>query len=118
MLDIFKKQFTGDITLQRVLKNVYGLNNSKISQILIRFNLPFKVLLKNISNSEKLLISDLIKSKFFIENTLKKIRSENLTKQIKSGSIRGFRNKMGLPVRGQRTHSNGRTKKKFKKVKG
>ena len=60
------------------------------------------------------MIVNVIRTNYLIEENLRKKIKSNIQEYIDNGSIRGFRHRHGLPVRGQRTHTNAKTQKKRK----
>ena len=103
-----------DKPIRIALTKLYGIGNKTACQICNYLGFSHKLKIKDLSDDEHELLIAYIKNNYIIEDNLKKIIRENLNHYLKNSSLKGFRHKNGLPVRGQRTCSNGRTKKKFK----
>jgi len=93
------------------LTYLYGIGRSKSLSILKRAGVnPMKK--ANILTSEELSkVRKIIENQEKVEGDLKKEVSMNIKRLIEIGSYRGSRHRKGLPVRGQRTHSNARTRR-------
>ena len=70
--------------------------------------------LSNLSKDKIKLISDFIDNTFTIGSKLSQEKVVNIKRLIKMSSYRGFRHVQGLPSRGQRTHTNAKTSRKFR----
>ena len=98
------------------LRYIYGVGPTNALQILERTNVdPFKKV-KELSDSELNSIRDLIDKEYIVEGGLRKQIQLNIKRLIDIGSYRGLRHKKGLPVNGQRTKTNARTRKGVKKT--
>jgi Ribosomal protein S13 len=73
---------------------------------------------KDLTPEEIKAIEDVIREKYVVEGDLRKIIANNIKKLIEINCYRGIRHKRGLPVRGQRTRTNARTRKGPKKTVG
>jgi small subunit ribosomal protein S13 len=89
-----------------------GLARSKI--ICARLGILLDTKLGNLSKDEIKSISDFIDNYYIIGNKLVREKTTNIKKLIKISCYRGFRHVKGLPSRGQRTHTNAKTSRKFK----
>ncbi len=69
------------------------------------------VRVRNLSESEISQLREIIERKYRIEGDLRRETTQNIKRLMDIGSYRGIRHRRGLPVRGQRTHTNARTKK-------
>lgn len=96
------------------LTKLYGIGNKTASDICDYMGFSQKLKIKDLSDKQHDFLIAHIKKNYIIEDNLRKIVRENLNHYLKNSSLKGYRHKHGLPVRGQRTCSNGRTKKKFK----
>jgi small subunit ribosomal protein S13 len=92
-----------------VMRNIYGVNYfmSKAIMRMLGFSLSTKI--GNISSFYLNFISDFFISYFLVERGLRKYRNNIFLQRRESGSISGYRLFKGLPVNGQRTHTNART---------
>ncbi|MBI3990557.1 MAG: 30S ribosomal protein S13, partial [Candidatus Omnitrophica bacterium] len=66
---------------------------------------------KDLSAEEVARINSLVQKEYKVEGDLRREVSQNVKRLIDIGSYRGFRHRRGLPARGQRTHTNARTRK-------
>lgn len=96
------------------LTKLYGIGNKTACDICDFMGFSHKLKIKDLSDKQHDFLVTHIKKNYIIEDNLRKIVRENLNHYLKNSSLKGYRHKRGLPVRGQRTCSNGRTKKKFK----
>jgi small subunit ribosomal protein S13 len=77
-------------------------------------DIPERVKLKDVSKDKLKLLADFIDSNYVIGSKLFRDKSLSIKKLIKMSAYRGFRHVRGLPLRGQRTHTNAKTSRKFK----
>ena len=116
MLYIFETEIANNKILSVSLTKIYGINIKTSLKILKVLGIA-----KNLKTSELLndqifqLIKLIENSNFLINNDLKKVQSVLLRNLVEIKSIRGLRRVKGLPVRGQRTHTNSRSAKKQKR---
>lgn len=96
------------------LTKLFGIGNKTACEICDYMGFSQKLKIKDLSDKQHDFLITHIKKNYIIEDNLRKIVRDNLNRFLKNSSLKGFRHKHGLPVRGQRTCSNGRTKKKFK----
>jgi small subunit ribosomal protein S13 len=89
-----------------------GLARSKI--ICAKLNIPSETKLGELSKDNIKAITDFIDTYYVIGNKLMREKTNNIKRLIKISSYRGFRHVKGLPSRGQRTHTNAKTARKFK----
>ena len=89
-----------------------GLGRSKI--ICAKLNIPENKKLGELSKDNIKAITDFIDNSYLIGNKLVREKMTNIKRLIKISSYRGFRHVKGLPSRGQRTHTNAKTSRKFK----
>lgn len=92
------------------LTSIYGIGNSTARRICIDLDIPPFVKLKELTDSKLEELRDSI-SKLLVEGDLRREVSMNIKRLIDLGSYRGLRHRRGLPVRGQRTKTNARTRK-------
>jgi len=90
---------------------LYGLGRKNVVPLLKEANIDPGKRVKNLSEEEVTKIQKTIDSKYKIEGDLRKEIQENIKRLKQTGSYRGKRHIAGLPVRGQRTRSNARTKR-------
>ncbi len=93
------------------LTYIYGIGRSRARKILRAAGVPFDVKIKDLSEAQVSEIRKIIETEGKIEGDLRKEVQMNIKRLISIGCYRGIRHKLGLPVRGQRTHTNARTRK-------
>ena len=94
------------------LTYIFGLGRKKSNQILEMAKVDANKRAKDLTDEEVAKITTAIqKSNFRVEGDLRRDLSQNIRRLIDIGSWRGLRHKRGLPVRGQRTRTNARTRK-------
>ncbi len=93
------------------LTYIYGIGRSTAEKILDKLNIKKSIKTKDLSEDELVKIRECIENDCTIEGDLRREVSQNIKRLIEINSYRGIRHKRGLPVRGQRTHTNARTRK-------
>ena len=93
------------------LTYIFGIGRSKANKILLEAKIDKDKKLKDLSEDEVRIIRDIIEKREKIEGDLRKEVTQNIKRLIDISSYRGFRHKRKLPVRGQRTKTNARTRK-------
>ena len=97
--------------LKIALTYVYGIGNKVSNDICVKANVDSNTRVQDLSESEIKNISDVISSSFLVEGDLRREVSGNIKRLKDLGTYRGVRHRRNLPCRGQRTHTNARTKK-------
>ena len=97
--------------LKIALTYVYGIGNKVSNDICLKANVDSNTRVQDLSESEIKNISDVISSSFLVEGDLRREFSGNIKRLKDLGTYRGVRHRRNLPCRGQRTHTNARTKK-------
>ena len=97
--------------LKIALTYVYGIGNKVSNDICLKANVDSNARVQDLSESEIKNISDVISSSFLVEGDLRREVSGNIKRLKELGTYRGVRHRRNLPCRGQRTHTNARTKK-------
>jgi small subunit ribosomal protein S13 len=99
--------------LRKSLKNVFGLGNKKTDLICKKFGIAKNSKPSDLSNKQLTHLSqNVLNLDLLITNNLKKKKTLDTQNLVNIKSIRGLRKIKGLPVRGQRTHTNSNTSKK------
>ena len=98
------------------LTYVYGLGRSSALKICSESGIPSDTNVADLSDDQISLISSIVNKSFVVEGELRKKVSLNIKKLIDIGCYRGLRHRRNLPVRGQNTHSNARTRKGRSKI--
>lgn len=93
------------------LTYIYGIGRTRAKSILHRTNVDPNKKVSDLSEEEAQRIRTLLESEGSVEGDLRKEVSLNIKRLIEMGSYRGLRHRRGLPVRGQRSHTNARTRK-------
>ena len=93
------------------LTYIYGIGNSRAARILTAANVDPLKKVQDLAEDEVNRIRQVIEGEGGVEGDQRKDVSMNIKRLIEIGSYRGFRHRRNLPVRGQRTHTNARTRK-------
>ena len=98
------------------LTYVYGIGRSKASEILAATGINPDTRVRNLTEEEEKKLRDYIDHNLIVEGDLRRNVSLNIKRLIDIQCYRGVRHRKGLPVRGQRTKTNARTRKGPKKT--
>lgn len=90
---------------------LYGVGRMVAREILTKANVKPEIRAKDLSEDQITRITAVIQQTYKVEGDLKREISQNIKRYIDIGSYRGLRHRRGLPVRGQRSHTNARTRK-------
>ena len=93
------------------LTYIYGIGTSRAARILDAAKVDPMKKVQDLGEDEVNRIRQVIEAEGSVEGDLRKDVSMNIKRLIEIGSYRGFRHRRNLPVRGQRTHTNARTRK-------
>jgi small subunit ribosomal protein S13 len=93
------------------LTYIYGIGVARSNSILAQAKIDPSVRVKDLSEEETSRIAKIIESEGDVEGDLRKDIAMNIKRLMEVGSYRGMRHRRNLPVRGQRTHTNARTRK-------
>lgn len=93
------------------LTDIYGIGRARSLSLLMRAGVDPNKKVKDLSEEEITKIRQLIEEEGGVEGELRKEIAMNVRRLIEIGSYRGLRHRRSLPVRGQRTHTNARTRK-------
>jgi small subunit ribosomal protein S13 len=93
------------------LTYIYGIGVTRSNRILGKAGIDPNVRVKDLSEEEVSRIARIIDSESGVEGDLRKDIAMNVKRLMEIGSYRGMRHRRNLPVRGQRTHTNARTRK-------
>jgi len=100
------------------LTYIFGIGRSAATAILQKAEVQAHIRTQDLSEVEVAAIRGVITADCKVEGELRKEVAMNIKNLIEMGSYRGLRHKRGLPVRGQRTHTNSRTRKGPKRIPG
>jgi small subunit ribosomal protein S13 len=93
------------------LTYIYGIGNQRAARILDQAKVEPMKKVQDLGEDEVNRIRQVIEAEGLVEGDLRKEVSMNIKRLIEIGSYRGYRHRRNLPVRGQRTHTNARTRK-------
>ena len=105
-------------TIVAALTYIFGIGPSSAKKILKVTGVKPDVRVKNLSEEDTARLRTEIETKYKIEGSLRTETSMNIKRLMDIGTYRGLRHRRGLPVRGQRTKTNARTRKGPKKAAG
>ncbi|MBC7344265.1 MAG: 30S ribosomal protein S13 [Clostridia bacterium] len=100
------------------LTYIYGIGRSRSREILRKTGVNFDTRVKDLTEDEINCIRELIDREYTVEGDLRREVALNIRRLIEIGCYRGIRHRRGLPVRGQRTRTNARTRKGPRKTVG
>jgi small subunit ribosomal protein S13 len=93
------------------LQYIHGIGATKAREIIQKVNIPDSRRVSELSDSEVIQIRETIDRDYMVEGDLRRDVAMNIKRLMDLGCYRGLRHRRGLPVRGQRTHTNARTRK-------
>jgi small subunit ribosomal protein S13 len=93
------------------LQYIYGIGPTKAAEICEKVHIPSERRVSQLSDAEVMQIRETIDRDYLVEGDLRRETAINIKRLMDLGSYRGLRHRRGLPVRGQRTHTNARTRK-------
>jgi small subunit ribosomal protein S13 len=93
------------------LTYIHGIGRTKARQIRETVGLPPEKRVSQLSDAEVIRIREVIDQSYVVEGDLRREVAMNIKRLMDLGTYRGLRHRRGLPVRGQRTHTNARTRK-------
>ncbi|KAB2833625.1 MAG: 30S ribosomal protein S13 [Candidatus Dadabacteria bacterium] len=93
------------------LTYIYGIGRVVSRDILGEARVDYNIKAKDLTDQEVAAIREIIENKYTVEGELRKEIQTNIKRLIEIGCYRGVRHRLGLPVRGQKTKSNARTRK-------
>ncbi len=93
------------------LQYIHGIGNRIANEIMEKASIPLERRVNALSDAEVLQIREIIDRDYMVEGDLRREKSMNVKRLMDLGCYRGLRHRRNLPVRGQRTHTNARTRK-------
>jgi small subunit ribosomal protein S13 len=93
------------------LQYIHGIGPKVAREIVEKVNITAERRVNDLSDAEVLQIREVIDRDYMVEGDLRRETSMNIKRLMDLGCYRGLRHRRGLPVRGQRTHTNARTRK-------
>jgi small subunit ribosomal protein S13 len=100
------------------LTYIYGIGRTTSREILSKVNIDENKRVKDLTLEEEKLIRELIQTEYIVEGELRTQVAMDIKRLMEIDCYRGQRHKKGLPVRGQRTHTNARTRRGRRKGSG
>ncbi len=98
------------------LTYVYGIGRSTSNEMLAKLGISPDTYVRDLTEEEVSKLRDLIDTDYTVEGDLRRERSQNIKRLMEIGCYRGIRHRRGLPVRGQKTKTNARTRKGPKRM--
>ena len=93
------------------LQYIYGIGGAKAHEILRKVSMPESRRVSQLTDQEVLQLREVIDRDYVVEGDLRREVAMNIKRLMDLGCYRGLRHRRSLPVRGQRTHTNARTRK-------
>jgi len=93
------------------LTYIYGIGLTRSKQVLAQTGISPDTRVKNLTEAEQSILREVIEKTYKVEGDLRSEVGQNIKRLMDIGSYRGLRHRRGLPVRGQRTKTNARTRK-------
>ena len=100
------------------LRSIYGIGLSRAQNIVRKAQIDPVKRANDLTGEELTKITNIIQDDYVLEGDLRREVAQNIRRLISISSYRGIRHRKGLPVRGQRTHTNARTRKGVRKTVG
>jgi small subunit ribosomal protein S13 len=102
--------------IEASLPYIYGIGLSRARQILGEAKIDVNKRAKDLTEEEISRITGIIQKSYITEGDLRREIQGNIRRHMEAGTVRGLRHRKGLPVRGQRTKTNARTRKGKKNI--
>ena len=100
------------------LTYIYGVGRTRAVQTLAAAGVDPSIRVRDLSDEQVRKLRDFIDASYKVEGDLRREVAQNIKRKVEIGSYQGIRHRRGLPVRGQRTHTNARTRKGPKRTVG
>lgn len=100
-----------DKRLEVALTYIYGIGRTRAEQICASLDIDNGTRVRDLTDDEAARIRRFIDQQYEVEGDLRRDVQQNIRRKIEIGSYQGIRHRRGLPVRGQRTHTNARSRK-------
>jgi small subunit ribosomal protein S13 len=105
-----------DKRLEIALTYIYGIGPTKARETCIQARVNPNTKSRDLTDEEVVRIRDWIGANYRVEGDLRREVNQHIKRKVEIGSYQGLRHRRGLPVHGQRTHTNARTRKGPKKT--
>jgi len=93
------------------LTYIYGVGRTRSNEILTATQIDENIRVKDLSDDQLVALRDYIEANYKVEGDLRREVAADIRRKVEIGSYEGLRHRRGLPVRGQRTKTNARTRK-------
>ena len=93
------------------LTYIFGVGKGRATQTCAALGIDPSTKVRDLTDDEVVRIRQFLDSNYRLEGDLRREVSQNIKRKVEIGSYQGIRHRRGLPVRGQRTHTNARTRK-------
>ena len=93
------------------LTHIYGIGRTRSVQILTETKIDKNIRVKDLTDDQLVAIRDFIEGTYKVEGDLRRDVAADIRRKVEIGSYEGLRHRKGLPMRGQRTRTNARTRK-------
>ncbi|MBN8883441.1 SSU ribosomal protein S13P [Salana multivorans] len=100
-----------DKRLEVALTYIYGIGRTRADETLVATGISPDLRVRDIGDAELVALRDYIEANYKIEGDLRREVAADIRRKVEIGSYEGLRHRRGLPVRGQRTKTNARTRK-------
>lgn len=100
-----------DKAVEISLTYIYGVGRHRAEQAVAAAGVKLGTRVRDLTEEEVIKLREYVDENFKVEGDLRREVTQNVKRLMEIGSYRGLRHRMGLPVRGQRTHTNARTRK-------
>jgi len=97
--------------LEIALTYIYGVGLTRSHQVCDNLDIDRGTRVRDLTDDEVVRIRRFLEQNFQVEGDLRREVAQNIKRKVEIGSYQGVRHRRGLPVRGQRTHTNARTRK-------
>ena len=97
---------------------IYGIGSTRAREIVAGLDLDGGRKVRDLTDEEVVRIRDFIDTRYKVEGDLRRDVAQDIKRKMEIGAYQGWRHRRSLPVRGQRTHTNARTRKGPKKTVG
>ena len=105
-----------DKRIEVALTYIYGIGPARAAEVLAKTGIDADIRVKDLTEEQEAQLRDVIEHDYLIEGDLRRETAMNIKRLSEIGCYRGLRHRRGLPVHGQRTKTNARTRKGPKKT--
>lgn len=102
--------------IEIALTYIYGIGLTSSQQILSKAKVSFDIRCKDLGDQEVMVIREIIDTEYAVEGAARRVESLNIKRLMEINCVKGRRHRNGLPLRGQRTRTNARTRRGSKKT--